>query len=318
MSVMRGSRTSSLIRGQGVNIFWGGLSLFFAAAAVYFYWQYVEYEQSARVLRDQEIQILQENQQLRAQVDKLQESIATVDQMVRNRDQKLRDQQNTVERAVLDAKRVADETAALVDRQRVRQENAERIREKMTEVGEISDVSVVARGTAPIIRIENAVLFKPATMELTEKAPRTLQRIAQTVGDLLDTNELHIEAFTDSDPITGSMLEKYPSNYDLAAARASVVARFLVERTGLPADRVVIVSRGPNFPVQPNTTPDLKAQNRRVEFVLAPAPQLMRESIKSSAPAPSPAPAASAPPPAAEAGETEVIEVQAVDRTATP
>lgn len=305
MNISRGAFTSNLIRGQGVNIFWGGLSLFFAAAAVYYYWQYVENEQTARVLRDQEIMILRENTQLRAQVDKLQENLDQIDELIQNRNQEMREQAKNMAEAIDRVERAEKERSQLVDLHAKRVEAEKRIREALAKVKDIDVVEMVERNDEPVLRIENAALFEPGTMKLTPKALRTLQRIAQSVVDELDVNEIVIESFTDSDPVTGTMAEKYASNYDLAAARASVVGRFLIDRGGLPADRVLIASRGPNFPIMPNTTPELKAQNRRIEILLRPGPRMMRTVVQPAKP----------PSPPAEPVEPEVIEVDAVEST---
>jgi chemotaxis protein MotB len=63
--------------------------------------------------------------------------------------------------------------------------------------------------------------------------------------------------------------ERFASNWDLAAARATEVVR-LFEREGVPPARLSAVSYGPAHPVAPNTSPECRARNRRIEIRLAP------------------------------------------------
>jgi len=74
-----------------------------------------------------------------------------------------------------------------------------------------------------------------------------------------------IEGYTDNVPSQGRL---YPSNWELSAARASAVARFMVE-SGIRQERISAVGYGENHPVATNATPDGRAQNRRIVLVMA-------------------------------------------------
>jgi outer membrane protein OmpA-like peptidoglycan-associated protein len=54
---------------------------------------------------------------------------------------------------------------------------------------------------------------------------------------------------------------------DLSKRRAEAVKTVLVSQFGIDASRLTTAGFGSSKPVAPNTTPDGKAQNRRVEFV---------------------------------------------------
>jgi chemotaxis protein MotB len=60
---------------------------------------------------------------------------------------------------------------------------------------------------------------------------------------------------------------RYPSNWDLSAARAVSVVRALVA-DGIPANRLVAASFGESQPLDPTNTPAAYAKNRRVEIRL--------------------------------------------------
>ena len=57
-------------------------------------------------------------------------------------------------------------------------------------------------------------------------------------------------------------------NLDLSQRRAEAVRSYLVSR-GVPSDRIVAKGMGPDRPVADNTSAEGRAQNRRVEIVVA-------------------------------------------------
>ena len=78
-----------------------------------------------------------------------------------------------------------------------------------------------------------------------------------------------VGGFTDNVPISKRLAEQFPSNWDLAAARATNVVRKL-EDSGVPKGRMVVVSFGENQPVASNDTAEGRSKNRRIEIRLRP------------------------------------------------
>ena len=75
--------------------------------------------------------------------------------------------------------------------------------------------------------------------------------------------------FTDNVPIRGNLAKRYPTNWELAGARAASVVR-LLESTGIDSTKLIASSYGDNFPVASNDTEEGRAQNRRIEIRLRP------------------------------------------------
>jgi len=122
------------------------------------------------------------------------------------------------------------------------------------------------------------VLFDPGAADLKEASRRSLAKIA----DLLRRTPymVNVVGHTDDAPIH---TDRFPSNWELSTARAGAVARFLIERTGLPADRFYVTGRAANQPVLRNTSEANRATNRRVEIVITknlPEQMLVREPEK--------------------------------------
>ena len=76
-----------------------------------------------------------------------------------------------------------------------------------------------------------------------------------------------VEGHTDNRPISTNT---YPSNWELSAARAAAVIRFMRRRPSpLEADAFVALGYGEHHPRASNTTAEGRAKNRRVEILLS-------------------------------------------------
>jgi len=78
-------------------------------------------------------------------------------------------------------------------------------------------------------------------------------------------NDIRIEGNTDNVPISTA---QFPSNWELSAARAVGVARYLVEQDGLSPKRIQVAGYGEWRPRVPNDTDDHRQANRRVDIVV--------------------------------------------------
>jgi len=74
---------------------------------------------------------------------------------------------------------------------------------------------------------------------------------------------------SDNTPIGAELAKTFPSNWDLAGARATSVVR-VMEEEGIPSAQLVAVSFGDTRPVASNDTAEGRASNRRIEVRLRP------------------------------------------------
>jgi chemotaxis protein MotB len=137
-------------------------------------------------------------------------------------------------------------------------------------LGDIEWLDIDQRPEGNVIVMENAILFAPGQVELTEESTKSLGLVA----DYLLTHEeipVRIDGHTDGQPIKRS---GWQDNYHLGAMRAHAVMKYLIGR-GVPPERMTIVSHGPN---EPRLVPDdplaPMEENRRVEILLVPEGQL--------------------------------------------
>ncbi len=117
------------------------------------------------------------------------------------------------------------------------------------------------------LHVSDDVLFASGSAELDEIGREVLEKVAGRLAQLNDFIE--VRGHTDNRRIRGALAKRYPSNWDLAAARAARVVRLLEER-GVPGERLAAVSLGSNDPIASNDTADHRAMNRRIEIRLEP------------------------------------------------
>lgn len=118
------------------------------------------------------------------------------------------------------------------------------------------------------VKLAQAVLFPSGSAALGAEGAGVLAKVARRLAEL--PHRILVEGHTDSVPIRGALASRYPSNWELAGARAASVVRLLVDQ-GLPAGRLAAVALADTQPVASNETPEGRAANRRIEIRLVPA-----------------------------------------------
>ncbi len=117
------------------------------------------------------------------------------------------------------------------------------------------------------LHVSDDVLFASGSAELDQIGRNVLIKVAALLKELGDFIE--VRGHTDDRRIRGSLAKRFPSNWELAAARAARVVR-LLEEQGVPGDRLAAVSLGPNDPIVANDSAENRARNRRIEIRLKP------------------------------------------------
>lgn len=113
------------------------------------------------------------------------------------------------------------------------------------------------------IQLDAASIFPSGSADLREDSVLALEKIGRLLRD--SNRKIIIEGHTDSQPISRG---RYPSNWELSAARATRIARFLVTRLKVDPARVIPIAHAANRPVATNTTVAGRAKNRRIEILI--------------------------------------------------
>jgi chemotaxis protein MotB len=115
------------------------------------------------------------------------------------------------------------------------------------------------------LNVADEILFPSGSADLSGGGKEVLAKVAGRIQSLPDLVE--VQGHTDNVPISTA---RFPSNWELAAARATGVVRWF-ELQGVDGARLSGVSVGEHQPVAGNDTAEGRARNRRIEIRLLPA-----------------------------------------------
>jgi chemotaxis protein MotB len=111
------------------------------------------------------------------------------------------------------------------------------------------------------LNLSEEILFPSGSANLNASGTAVLKKVSRRLVELPHT--IAVVGHTDDVPVARG----YPSNWELAAARASSVVRLMIE-LGVEPDRLKAVSRAEFAPVASNDTDEGRAKNRRIEIQL--------------------------------------------------
>lgn len=113
------------------------------------------------------------------------------------------------------------------------------------------------------IRISNPLLFDLGKANLKSTVLPVLKQLARIARDM--PYELQVEGHTCDLPIHTS---QFPSNWELSAARALNVVKYLAYHEGVDPARLSAVGYGEYRPIAPNDSKENRAKNRRAEIYI--------------------------------------------------
>ncbi len=117
------------------------------------------------------------------------------------------------------------------------------------------------------VKLAQEILFPPGSADLSRDGEKVLGKVAGRLKEI--PHKIEVQGHTDDVPISGRLAEHYPSNWELAGARAAIVTRLLV-KVGIPAQRLMATSYADSQPVASNGSAEGRARNRRIELRLIP------------------------------------------------
>jgi chemotaxis protein MotB len=117
------------------------------------------------------------------------------------------------------------------------------------------------------ITIKDKILFPEGGFKLNAKADQVLAKMAPTLTGFKNTKVV-VRGYTDNVGIGPELRrEGISTNFDLSSRRADNVVDYLV-RKGVDQNLISAQGMGETNPVASNSTPDGRAQNRRIEVIL--------------------------------------------------
>jgi chemotaxis protein MotB len=118
------------------------------------------------------------------------------------------------------------------------------------------------------VNMVDSILFDSGKADVKPEGLVVLGKVVDILKTVHD-KAIRIEGHTDNVRIDRSLAQRYPTNWELSAARAINVARYLQKQT-IEADSLSAAAFGEFKPVADNSTAMGRAKNRRIEIVLVP------------------------------------------------
>jgi chemotaxis protein MotB len=116
------------------------------------------------------------------------------------------------------------------------------------------------------VNMEAAILFDSGKADVKPEGLEILHKMVDTLKSVKG-KAIRIEGHTDNVQITGVLARTFPTNWELSAARALNVTRFLQEQ-GIDPLNLSATAFAEHKPVADNGTKEGKAKNRRIEITL--------------------------------------------------
>jgi len=133
------------------------------------------------------------------------------------------------------------------------------------EKGQITITELKGKLTVDVV---DKILFDSGRAEVKPEGLEVLRRVVGILKDVTDKT-IRIEGHTDNVPIGGALAKRYPTNWELSAARAINITRYL-ESEGIDPALLSAAAFGEHQPVADNETPEGRAKNRRIAIILLP------------------------------------------------
>lgn len=193
------------------------------------------------------------NQQLQASLDAMSKDKAQLESSNATLEARVREMQAAVEQTQKSTEEVKSTYETLIGRLK----------------GELSSGKVEIQQMRDGINVNLAqdILFRSGSAQLDKTGSELLFKVA---GELKASPfEVLVTGHTDNQKIGPTLATRYPTNWELGAARAARIVR-LFEEAGIDKIRMAAISFSDSRPRESNDTPEGRARNRRIEIRLRP------------------------------------------------
>jgi chemotaxis protein MotB len=153
---------------------------------------------------------------------------------------------------------------------------ADKLQAQMKDEIARGDIRLTESGGRLRVDLVDKILFESGESQISKRGEGVLARVGAVLAQI-DDKQIQVSGHTDNLPLGEKLTVQYPTNWELSAARAVNVVRFLVEKANVPPRRLVASGYGEWSPIASNKTTAGRARNRRIEILLTPglAPKLI-------------------------------------------
>jgi chemotaxis protein MotB len=233
-------------------------------------------------LTDKYKALANENSSLQEQIKKLTGDLANVSNQRDELDKVLKSKTDDLSKTISETrqkvadleaenKKLKDNVAQLQAKSQEVEKESKTYKELVHEMkGEIAQgqVTITELKGKLTMDVVDKILFASGESKVKKEGLDVLKRVVDILKNVKDKN-IRIEGHTDNVQITSRLAKVYPTNWELAAARAINVAKYL-QQQGIEPTILSATSFSEYQPLADNSTPEGKAKNRRIAIILLP------------------------------------------------
>jgi chemotaxis protein MotB len=120
-----------------------------------------------------------------------------------------------------------------------------------------------------MVTFVDKILFDSGSVKIKPEGQEVILRLAESFRDNQD-QMIVVQGHTDDVKIGGALLNRFPTNWELSAARATAVVRLLQDKGEIDPTRLTASGFSYYKPVAANETEEGRKENRRIEIMLMP------------------------------------------------
>ena len=189
------------------------------------------------------------------------ETTRTIEEL-KNRNTELEGDRQMLEESIAMVKKTREDAVQTVSK------TYEGLLKEMKEEIEHGQIAITELKGKLTVDVVDKVLFDSGQAEIKPEGLAVLKRVVDILIAVTDKT-IRVEGHTDNVPIKGALVKRYPTNWELSAARAINVTRYL-EKEGLDPVLLSAAAFGEYQPVDDNKTTEGRAKNRRIAIILLP------------------------------------------------
>lgn len=136
------------------------------------------------------------------------------------------------------------------------------VKKTLEKFKDIEGIAVSRDARGVIVSFGDSVLFDSGAADIRDGGKPLLSSILSVIRKT--QNKIVVEGHTDNMPVKSS---RYPSNWELSAARATSALMYLLKENDVSPERFSAAGYGEYRPVASNATSDGRIKNRRVDII---------------------------------------------------
>ncbi len=212
--------------------------------------------------------LTKERDDLKKSNDDLKKSISESKNALTKRIAALTTEKQAIEKRLAEQQLALDAQKAKEEREiaRVKSANDKLVESLKNEINE-KQVEIQQYKGVLTINMMDKIFFESGRTALKPSGRSALDRVGEILKNLPE-KMIQIEGHTDDVPIAEEYQNVFPNNWALGARRAINVAVYFIDKQDIDPARIEIVSFSKYRPRVPNTSPENRAKNRRIEIVL--------------------------------------------------